>query len=72
MTMFKKVFIKAIGYYQSKWSQRFGGNCVFEPSCSYYGIQALEKYGVLRGSLKTIKRILRCKPPNSGYEPMGK
>lgn len=42
------------------------GYCPFTPSCSMYGYQAIEKYGFLKGSLKTIWRILRCNPFTKG------
>ncbi|MEK7631861.1 MAG: membrane protein insertion efficiency factor YidD [Patescibacteria group bacterium] len=38
------------------------GACRFSPTCSEYGIQAVEQHGVLRGGWLTIKRILRCNP----------
>ena len=44
--------------------------CRFEPSCSTYMIEAIRKYGVIRGVLKGIGRILRCNPWNpGGYDP---
>ena len=42
--------------------------CRFEPTCSTYMILAIKKYGVFRGVIKGIKRILRCKPPNGGID----
>ncbi|MGN0383180.1 MAG: membrane protein insertion efficiency factor YidD [Eubacterium sp.] len=41
-------------------------HCRFIPTCSQYAIEALEKYGPLRGSLLAIKRILRCNPFSKG------
>jgi len=44
--------------------------CRFEPSCSTYMIEAIRKYGVIRGTLKGIWRICRCNPWNpGGYDP---
>ena len=40
--------------------------CRFYPSCSEYCVQAIEKYGVFKGVLKGIKRILRCNPFSEG------
>jgi len=44
--------------------------CRFHPSCSDYFIQAVEKYGPVRGSMKGIYRLCRCNPWNpGGYDP---
>lgn len=42
------------------------GFCRFYPTCSEYGVQAFEKYGVIKGGVLTIWRILRCNPWNKG------
>jgi uncharacterized protein len=42
------------------------GFCRYHPSCSEYGRQAVLKYGVLRGSAKTLWRVLRCNPWSKG------
>jgi hypothetical protein len=45
--------------------------CRFYPSCSQYAVEAVEKYGVFKGLLKGIKRILRCHPfSKGGYDPV--
>ena len=47
-----------------------GGHCRFHPTCSQYAIDAVHKHGALRGSWKTLKRILRCHPWSpGGYDP---
>ena len=48
--------------------------CRFIPTCSNYGIEAINTYGSLKGGILTIKRILRCNPFNkkSGYDPVHK
>ena len=45
-------------------------NCRFIPTCSNYGIEAINKYGAIKGSIMTIKRIIRCNPMNGGYDPV--
>ncbi|MCI8627333.1 MAG: membrane protein insertion efficiency factor YidD [Lachnospiraceae bacterium] len=45
--------------------------CIYYPTCSLYAIQALEKYGLLKGSYLAVKRILRCHPfAKGGYDPV--
>lgn len=53
--------IKVVSLYQ-RWSKRYPSGCRFVPSCSEYFKLAVKKYGALRGSLKGLKRILRCGP----------
>ena len=48
-------------------ADRFGMRCRFTPSCSRYGAQAIEKYGIAKGSWLTARRITRCRPGT----PMG-
>ena len=56
--------------YQWTLSPIFGRQCRFQPTCSNYMIEAIEKYGAIRGSLKGIWRILRCNPfCAGGYDP---
>ncbi len=47
------------------------GYCRFQPTCSEYAYQAIEKYGIIKGGLKAIWRVLRCNPFNrGGYDPI--
>ncbi|MGI6176855.1 MAG: membrane protein insertion efficiency factor YidD [Eubacterium sp.] len=60
-----------ITFYQKFISPLKPHTCRFYPTCSTYFIQALRKYGFLKGSLLGIKRILRCHPWNpGGYDPV--
>ncbi len=69
--LFKYLFTKIIKIYQILISPFFPSSCKFSPSCSKYGILAINKYGAFRGSLLTIKRILKCNPwSNGGYDPI--
>ena len=68
--MCKKIGIYLIQLYQRNAPQRIRKSCRFEPSCSEYSIQAIEKYGILKGSLLTTKRLFRCRPPNGGTDPL--
>jgi putative membrane protein insertion efficiency factor len=71
--------LKLIKIYQKTLSFDYGmlkylfpnGYCRFHPTCSEYGYQAIEKYGLFKGGLLTLYRILRCNPFNSGgYDPL--
>lgn len=60
-----------IRFYKKYISPRKAPSCKFVPTCSTYAIQAIEKYGFLKGSLKAIWRILRCNPfSKGGYDPV--
>jgi uncharacterized protein len=67
----RKGFIAIIGIYRKLISPYFIRSCRFVPTCSEYAQQAIETYGVIRGSIKTIWRILRCNPfSRGGYDPV--
>lgn len=69
----KRLMIFLLRIYQQGISPYLGpSKCIFEPTCSQYAIEALEKYGVFKGSAKAIWRILRCNPFNKkgGYDPV--
>ncbi|MDR0625007.1 MAG: membrane protein insertion efficiency factor YidD [Holosporales bacterium] len=55
-----RLAIRGIRLYQSVFATLTSGKCRFTPSCSEYAIGALEKHGLLRGSILAAKRILRC------------
>ena len=56
----KRAVIWSVHLYQNKAPDEVRLKCVFEPSCSEYMIMAVEKYGVIRGVIKGIKRLHRC------------
>jgi putative membrane protein insertion efficiency factor len=67
----KQVLILLIRFYQKAISPLFPGKCRFYPTCSEYSIQALEKYGIIKGTYLALRRIIRCNPFNSGgYDPL--
>ncbi|MFW5672834.1 MAG: membrane protein insertion efficiency factor YidD [Anaerovoracaceae bacterium] len=67
----KKIVIGLVRGYQKFISPLFPPTCRFYPTCSSYFIQAVEKYGVIKGSFLGIKRILKCHPFNpGGYDPL--
>lgn len=60
-----------IRVYQYVLSPLLSPSCRYTPTCSQYGIEALRKYGLLKGGLLTIKRIGKCHPKGgSGYDPV--
>ena len=67
----KKILIKLINFYQKEISPWLGPRCKYEPTCSEYTKQAIEKYGAIKGTIKGLKRILRCNPfSKGGYDPL--
>ena len=62
--------IAAVRGYQLCISPMFGPTCRFTPTCSAYFIQAVRKYGALRGLIRGLWRICRCHPFHpGGYDP---
>ncbi len=68
----KKLLILLVKFYRKYISPYKGGACCrFYPTCSEYAMQALEKYGAVKGSYKAVKRIIRCQPMcRGGYDPL--
>ncbi|MEO7445814.1 MAG: membrane protein insertion efficiency factor YidD [Ferruginibacter sp.] len=64
-------FIWLIKLYQAIISPILGPKCRFTPTCSQYGLEALRKYGLFKGTWLTIKRISRCHPwGGHGHDPV--
>ncbi|MEK6264545.1 MAG: membrane protein insertion efficiency factor YidD [Clostridium sp.] len=67
----KKIFILGIKLYRKYISPIKRPCCIFYPTCSQYTLEAIEKYGALKGSIMGIRRILRCHPFNKGgFDPV--
>jgi hypothetical protein len=65
------VLVKLIRLYQKTISPMFAPSCRFYPTCSEYAVQAITKYGTVKGGIKAIWRILRCNPFNKGgFDPV--
>ena len=63
--------ISLIRVYQRTVSVRSKGVCRFTPTCSIYAVEALQRFGLLGGSLLAVWRILRCNPLcPGGYDPV--
>lgn len=69
--MMKRSLIRSIQWYQRYISPMKVSKCPYFPSCSNYGIEAIERYGAFKGLLLTVWRILRCNPfSKGGYDPV--
>ena len=68
----KKLLLKCISFYRHTISPLTPAHCRFEPTCSAYAYEAINKYGALKGSWLAIKRLLRCHPFYKGdpYDPV--
>lgn len=74
IALFRRLLVRAIlfvvRFYQYAISPLHGPCCRFTPTCSEYCVQAIQKYGIVKGLLKTAWRILRCAPwSKGGYDP---
>jgi putative membrane protein insertion efficiency factor len=66
----KKLFLILIRLYRLCLSPFLGQCCRFYPSCSVYAEEAIQKYGILKGSYLTLKRLCKCAPWHpGGYDP---
>lgn len=62
--------LRLIRGYQANISPGLGPGCRYLPTCSDYGLQAIARYGLLRGGAMTVWRLLRCNPlSRGGYDP---
>jgi putative membrane protein insertion efficiency factor len=67
----KRLALLLIRLYQNTISRALPPSCRFTPSCSHYGYEAIEKYGLLKGGYLAVRRIMRCHPFHpGGYDPV--
>lgn len=67
----KRLAIWLIRAYQISISRFTPSSCRFVPTCSQYGLEAIDRFGILQGGWLTAKRIARCNPFNpGGYDPV--
>jgi putative membrane protein insertion efficiency factor len=63
--------IKAVRAYQLAVSPWLPPACRFVPTCSEYALQAIEQYGIVRGTIRAVARLLRCHPLHrGGFDPL--
>ena len=66
-----RILILIIRFYQKFISPLKGPTCRFYPTCSAYSIEAIKKYGPIKGSYLSLRRILKCHPFHpGGYDPL--
>ncbi len=69
--MLKSVLIGLVRFYQVALSPYFPNSCRYSPTCSQYMIEAIQKYGILKGGFMGLKRIGRCHPwGGHGHDPV--
>lgn len=67
----KSILIGLIRFYQKCISPGIRSHCIYTPTCSQYGLEAIEKYGAWKGGRMTVWRILRCNPfAKGGFDPV--
>ena len=71
MKVVRRAVTAPIRLYQRLVSPAIAPRCKYEPSCSRYAVQAIERYGILRGSVLAVWRLMRCNPwSHGGYDPV--
>ena len=71
MSLPKRALLWMIRFYRANISPRHPPCCRFVPTCSAYALEAVEKYGAVKGGYLALRRILRCHPfHKGGYDPV--
>ena len=71
MTMGQKILIGLIRFYRKFVSPLNPPTCRFQPTCSEYGLEAVRRFGAVKGGYLTVKRILKCHPfHKGGFDPV--
>ena len=67
----RSLILGMIKLYQLLLSPLLGTNCRFHPTCSNYAIQAIDRYGVLKGGYLSLRRLIKCHPfHEGGFDPV--
>jgi putative membrane protein insertion efficiency factor len=71
MTLLARLMALPVRGYRLVFSPWVGHNCRYQPTCSLYALEALERHGGIRGGWLALRRILRCHPwGRSGFDPV--
>ena len=71
MSAIRTIATAPVRFYQRAISPGIPARCKYYPSCSEYAVQAIGRYGILRGSVLATWRLLRCNPfSHGGYDPV--
>ena len=69
--MMQRALMAAVRFYRRHISPNSAPRCRYLPTCSAYALEALEKYGALKGAWLSVRRLLRCNPFfKGGYDPV--
>lgn len=69
--MMKKIFKAPVIFYRKFISPNIQPRCIYVPTCSTYALEAIERFGAIRGGLLACWRLLRCNPfSRGGYDPV--
>jgi putative membrane protein insertion efficiency factor len=72
VTLARRIALAPIVAYQRLISPALPRRCKYEPTCSAYAAQAIREFGILRGSVLAVWRVLRCNPfSHGGLDPVG-
>ena len=67
----KRILLALIRFYRRAISPMTPASCKYIPTCSQYGLEAIERFGAFKGGLLTLWRVLRCNPwSRGGYDPV--
>ena len=67
----RRIVLAPVRGYQRVISPALPRRCKYHPTCSAYAVQAIESYGILRGAVLAVWRLLRCNPfSHGGYDPV--
>lgn len=67
----RRIAVAAVRFYQRYLSPLLPASCIYTPTCSHYAIEAISRYGAIKGCWLGVRRILRCNPWRAGgYDPV--